>query len=455
MIKSALSASEEARTLHSDHGRAHAALNGKTVVFVGPGGLSKYHHYCDVRSWGLKVVILQSPRDNVPKECADRIITIPDLFDHSRDEELEINIVSALRSADIDPDGILTLWEDCGPLTARLAANFKLPGVSPQAARIAKSKFETQKLLCSASGRSGHPLGSKCFRCKTPDDIRIAIEQVGTPALLKLEYGSSAVGVVAVETLDAALKVSDQIRQALQTETDCPGVGLGFGSSVIVTELLSGREFDVDLIVSRGKLVAAFVTDNSPTREESFSECMAWMPSKIRQDEQQTLIQAAFETCRMIGLSNGSFNVELIFTELGPKVIDVNARMGGFYIRDWISRVWNYDILLANIHCALGMDPPPSAAPTGAIIGAMILPSKHGKWLSDPSNIERFLGEAKSSDILVNVFSDRIVHAAFADRPWGSIGAFGADRAEATGKLLQAWARVGLSQHDPDIESFS
>lgn len=429
-------------------------LDGKTVVFIGSGGLSKFQHYRDVRAWGARVVLLQDVDDNTPSECADQIFSVPNLFDHSRDEDLEGSIIGILRTAGIVPDGILTLWEDCGPLSARLARSFKVSGVDPTAAQIAKSKFETQRALSLTNDPFGNSLGSKCFRCRTTDEVRAAMPEFDGHALLKLEYGSSAVGVVAATNTDEAVALFERITRTFRTEKDCPGVGLGFGISVVITELLSGREFDVDLVMSTGTMVAAFVTDNSPTRADSFSECMARMPSQIPPDEQAILVQAAFETCRTIGLNNGAFNIEFTLTDDGPKVIDVNARMGGFYIRDWIAKVWNYDILFSNVYCSLGLVPPrgPLSA-TGAIVGAMLLPSIHGPWLSDSSNINRLLKEGNSGDILVNVFTDRLVHTNYANEPWGSVGVYGSNRSEASRALRDLWKRVGLDQYDPDLET--
>lgn len=51
----------------------------------------------------------------------------------------------------------------------------------------------------------------------------------GMPAVLKLEYGSSACGVVLVATKEDALAKFRQIRAELSSEGDHGGVGLGFG----------------------------------------------------------------------------------------------------------------------------------------------------------------------------------------------------------------------------------
>ena len=38
-----------------------------------------------------------------------------------------------------------------------------------------------------------------------------------------------------------------------------------------------------------------------------------------------------------IGLETGVFNVELKMCPTGPRLLEINARMGGYYLRDWIN----------------------------------------------------------------------------------------------------------------------
>jgi carnosine synthase len=46
-------------------------------------------------------------------------------------------------------------------------------------------------------------------------------------------------------------------------------------------EFIEGSEHDVDIVMFDGQTVAAFVTDNGPTRMPYFSETAAAMPSRL------------------------------------------------------------------------------------------------------------------------------------------------------------------------------
>lgn len=114
--------------------------------------------------------------------------------------------------------------------------------------------------------------------------------QVPLPAILKLEYGSSAVGVKQVKTLQEAKAFVQHVQNTLQSEKDHPGVGLGHSRSFVLMSRLEGTEHDVDLAMFEGQVMAAFVSDNGPTRLPVCSETTAAMPSVLNKGELQYVL---------------------------------------------------------------------------------------------------------------------------------------------------------------------
>jgi carnosine synthase len=82
----------------------------------------------------------------------------------------------------------------------------------------------------------------------------------------------------------------------------------------------------------QGELIAALVTDNGPTRLPYFNETCAAMPSQRHKDEVAALIAGAHACCRAANLHTGVYNVEMIYTSQGPRLIEINARLGGVFI---------------------------------------------------------------------------------------------------------------------------
>ena len=115
------------------------------------------------------------------------------------------------------------------------------------------------------------------------------VYQIQLPAVLKLEFGSSAVGVKHVHSLQEAVQHVQLAQETLHFELDHPGVGLGHGHALIMMPRLVGSEHDVDVVLFEGQLMAAYVSDNGPTRLPLCAETAAAMPSFLRKGESVVL----------------------------------------------------------------------------------------------------------------------------------------------------------------------
>ncbi|XP_015195127.2 carnosine synthase 1 [Lepisosteus oculatus] len=200
------------------------------------------------------------------------------------------------------------------------------------------------------------------------------------PAIMKLEYGAGAVGVKRVDSLSESLAHLEKIAGDLREETDYPGIGLGWGNAMTLMEYIGGTEHDVDVVIFDGRLEGAFVSDNGPTRVPGFTETAAQMPTGLPRDKEAQLIEAAYRCCLGCGLRDGVFNVEMKMTPSGPKLIEINARMGGFYLRDWIREIFGVDILFCAFLIACGLAPrlPPQRLPALChLTGVMCVVSQH------------------------------------------------------------------------------
>ena len=154
------------------------------------------------------------------------------------------------------------------------------------------------------------------------------------PLVIKLDTGSASFGVEVIKTEEELLAKFEDYKSYIQTATQY-GAGLSFKYQIFVTPYLQGSEHDVDLIMFDGELVAGYVTDNGPTLPTLCKEMTAIMPSLLDKEKQENLIHAAWKACHNVGLKQGVFNVEAIYTPLGVKILEINARMAGFYFPKW------------------------------------------------------------------------------------------------------------------------
>ncbi|KAG7275746.1 hypothetical protein CRUP_009849 [Coryphaenoides rupestris] len=404
-------------------------MRGKTVLVIGAGGHSKRFIWEAANHYQIKIVLVDSDPNHFASKMVDHFFAVPDLPDHLQDEQHCTYICDWLTSSDLHPDGCVCFWDDCVVLTSHICDKLHLRGALPEAVSIAKEKSRTHLHLLSlmtvmAGSTASVALPSvPCVHVESVLDLKKAAEQglacpglrasqsqaVRFPAVMKLEYGSGAVGVRKVDSLAQSLTHFERIRGDLKEETDYPGIGLGWGNAMTLMEYVGGTEHDVDVIIFNGQLEGAFVSDNGPTRPPTFTETASQMPTGLAADKRGQLITAAYHACLGCGLRDGVYNVELKMTALGPRLIEINARMGGFYLRNWILQLYGVDILLAAFAVVCGVRPRlPSAAglPAGGhFAGVMCVVSQHLQALRTTSRLAYLRSMHRDGAICLNEFA--------------------------------------------------
>ena len=74
------------------------------------------------------------------------------------------------------------------------------------------------------------------------------------------------------------------------------------------------------------------------------------------EEEGQLVVAAAF-CCRSVGLHTGVFNLDMMMTSTGPRLLEINPRMGGFYLYHWIRHLYDVDLVHVAIMVACGVRP--------------------------------------------------------------------------------------------------
>eukprot|EP00756_Hemistasia_phaeocysticola_P026286 Hpha_TRINITY_DN16052_c1_g6::TRINITY_DN16052_c1_g6_i2::g.119383::m.119383/K14755/CRNS1, ATPGD1; carnosine synthase len=353
-------------------------LRDQCVVLIGGGGFSKKNTFDHLAHLGLRVVMVEPDPEHFGKSLVNDFVHY-DFDDHRKDEEHAKNIAVIVK--EFNPKAVITFWEDNGPLTALICNKLGLKGNSPEAARTAKSKYATQACLAAEKKLRFLPgdvfLGLRSSELKSKSDID-SIPANSFPMFLKYDTGSSAWGVQMTPTAEDMKEVYDTWRGDIEG-SQYGGVGLGFDGKLIAQEAAVGSEHDVDLVLQDGRLVTAFVTDNGPTGGRYSRELSAAMPSVKSKDNQLLLIRSAVRACRLCGLTTGPFNVELMMTIHGVKVIEINGRMGGFYISRWINEIYDVDLVMLAVVCGAGLAAYARSAvrPRYQYLSFMCYPSLH------------------------------------------------------------------------------
>ncbi|NXU01296.1 CRNS1 synthase, partial [Buphagus erythrorhynchus] len=380
-------------------------VEGKDILLIGAGGVSKSFVWEAARDYGLRIHLVESDPEHFAAGLVQTFLPY-DSREHRRDEEHAERVLELLRSRGLRPHACLSYWDDCVVLAA---------------------------LVCQGLGLRGP-----------------------APAAVRLEFGAGGVGVRLVENAGQCHAHAARLWRDLRDDADHPGIGLGWGNAMLLMEYVPGTEHDVDLVVFEGRLLGAWVSDNGPTRVPAFLETAACLPSCLPADRQAQLVRAALECCRACGLRDGVFNVELKLGPAGPRLLEINPRMGGFYLRDWIREVYGPDLLLAAVLVALGVPPvlPARPAPRTHLAGVMCLGSEHGETLANGGGMEALRELHGRGLVRLNRLFEEPEGAGEYEEPLLSVACAGATLAEACERLLGLCQGLGIDSPRYPVDYF-
>ena len=353
--------------------------DGATVVVVGAGYFGKRRAYERIAALGARVVIVDEPghwsESLVAEGVAAAWVPAPVTGDADVDAEA---VLEALRHAGVRPDGVLTYWEDSVSLTARVAAALGLPGNPVEAVDAARSKVRTRE----ESARLGLP-SPKAHRVRSFDELCAAAADVGFPAVVKPEFGAAAEGCVRVDDFEALPEVYKLVRGAVSPSAN--GI-FRAGNDLLLEEYLDGVEFDVDLVMEDGRAAFSSVSQNWPTAEPSFQETGLHCPPDHNKKAVRRLVDFTVEAVRRFGFTRGVLHVEGKCTSRGPRIVEINARMGGGRINEIVEAVWGVDLVEAQLRSSLNLPQAlrPSRKPRCAVVNAMVHAPATGRLVALP-----------------------------------------------------------------------
>ena len=341
--------------------------DGPTVAVIGAGYEGKRHYYQRLAGLGARLVVVDEPGHWSESLVAEIAGTTWVATPISGDPDVDAGaILDALDRSGVRADGVLTFVENYVCEAARVAAALGLPGNPPEAVDAARSKVRTREL----SARLGLPT-PRAQRVRSLDELFAAAADVGFPAVVKPEFGASAAGCVRVDSIEALSGVYRLVRAVVTPEQKAI---FRAGSDLLLEQYLDGVEFDVDLIMQDGECVFSSVSQNWPTAEPSFQETGLHLPPDHNRRAVRGLVDLSVQTVQSFGFRRGVLHVEGKCTSRGPRVIEVNARMGGARIYQMVEAVWSVDLIEAELRSCLDLPQTlkPSRKPRCAVVNAIV-----------------------------------------------------------------------------------
>lgn len=342
-------------------------LKGKTILVLNSGFPRKRFIFQKMRALDLKIVLVNK-EVNWATRYADEFIE-SDTYDHAASLA---KIEHRVKAGGVD--GVITFWEDDVPLLATVCERFGFLGNTPEAALNSRNKLCTRRAM-EAAGLEKYcaPHG----QVKSHDDLKALSHRIGFPMVLKPAWGASSQFVVRVENLHEARNALDYIQANMTPKFDPI---YSYGIEILAEAYVPGAEVDVDLLVQDGEVRFHAFTDNFPTKEPFFLETGDAMPSRHESSDLAPALEMAVQAVKALGLKAGAFHVEAKIGSRIPRLVEVNARMGGDYIYEWVREVWGVDLIEESLKIALGLpsEPRPFPEPRVHMVGKYLVPEDSG-----------------------------------------------------------------------------
>ncbi|MEU6440355.1 ATP-grasp domain-containing protein [Streptomyces sp. NPDC047046] len=244
--------------------------------------------------------------------------------------------------------GVLAVIDYYVPIVAETARALGLPGLNPDAAHAARNKLRTRE-QCALAGVPA----PRFARVYSREEAVLAAGAVGFPCVVKPLTEAASIGVQLCRTADDVLAHFDELDSV---EVDMRGMRKPGG--VLVEEYLTGYELSVETLTAHeGVPQVIGVTDKSLATHPYFVEIGETFPSQLPPEVCGEATAVALDALKAIGHDFGAAHVEVKMTAEGPRLVEINARMGGAQIGRVIHEATGLDLQREVIRLHAGLSP--------------------------------------------------------------------------------------------------
>lgn len=251
--------------------------------------------------------------------------------------------------------GVVTWDEYTLVPTAELAARLNVPGNSAAAMTACRDKATSRRLFDEHNVPS-----ATSTRVDNLTAAETAALRTGFPVVLKPSSHAASIGVVRVDT-------PEELPSAWEFAAAGAGEQGPEGSGVLVEEYLSGPEISVECVTQHGITTALAVT----RKEVAFPPYFEEVGHTVSAGDPllPEVAPVAVQAVRALGVTTGVQHVELRLTASGPRIIEVNSRIGGDLIGQLVRLATGLALprIAADVACGRIPDLTPTAHSTAAI----------------------------------------------------------------------------------------
>ncbi|WP_031074850.1 hypothetical protein [Streptomyces sp. NRRL WC-3742] len=253
------------------------------------------------------------------------------------------------------PDALLTFSELCLADTADLAERLGLPYHSVETVGLLRDKYAMRARL-----REHGVDAVRSARLEGPGDWPAALAEVGLPAVLKPATGQGSRDTHLITEESEGHRLAEELLTG-------PEAG-----PMVLEEYLLGRDCGPfgDYVSVESAVVGGVVTHWQVTGKypllPPFREPGQYWPAPVDEQERAAALALTTRVVEALGIETGITHTELKLTAEGPRLIEVNGRLGGFQC--WLSELaGGLDPMQLAARIALGEEVEVGHAPTDRV----------------------------------------------------------------------------------------
>ena len=350
----------------------------KKILFVGSMYDQKISVLKEAKKMGLFVALMGNDYPSWGSKYIDLYIKSNN---YDTFEALEI-----LDNLNLKFDGVVTFWDRDVELTSKIAAHFDLPGCPIKAATIMRNKYLTRKVITK------YKIPNIPYKLMTDlSTLNSAIKEIGYPAVIKPVSASSSKGIFKISSEKDIDEVREKIIKTITPEKD--KMFLYNKGKFIFEQFITGQEYSVESVIQNGNINIIGITEKITNNQ--FEEVQHTHPAPIDKNNEKQIKETVKKVLKAIGADNCTTHTEIKLTKEGPRIVEVNGRMGGDYINtDLVPLARGINIVRATLQVSLNESIRDAVSPKfnkGASV-RFIIPSHAGtikSWKIDKELFEK------------------------------------------------------------------
>lgn len=219
-------------------------------------------------------------------------------------------------------DAVICELEPSVDVAARVCERLNIPFTSAAAVTTARNKARAREVLQAAGLRC-----PRFRRVSTAAEAGEAAQWINGPVVVKPQVGyDSMLAAVVLDPAQAAtaaeslLQGIERLPSQLQAQ---------FRTGILVEEYLKGPLVSAEIGARDGHFYRFMVSDHPRARQDECIEMGASMPADLSAAQIEACFAYAEAVARALGFDLGIFHVEMIVTDQGPVLVEMNSRLMG------------------------------------------------------------------------------------------------------------------------------